>query len=691
MSPSINILFQKANNQIADNELEHALLTYKKICKQQKNNVQVLVNMGNIAGKLGKFKEAEIAFRSACKLQDMKGSASTPLAHVLEAQGKFSDAINILKKYHKNNTNDYEVLLNIGVLYGKSNDYKNSILYIQDYIKYNKKNSFALHCLASCYESENNFSSAKELYEKSLALSPNSAQIHNNYASILQKSGDWDGALSHYLKALDLNPNYSIAHHNIATLYLLQGKIKKSREHYSVAININNNYVEAIVGLGKTHALDNLYDDAINTYRHAIQINNRYAEAYSNMALSYMARNDYDTAMDAYKTALNIEPDNIEIQCNIILLLERKGDFEQAIENITPLVESDPGNIYIAKAFGELSRKLKKQSYAIQNINIATKNKAIGAIAKSELYFLAGKLSDDIGNYDDAFNYYKLANDLQPYNFDREQANRSFNLITNLYTRDEIEKLKNTTDNNHNPIFIIGMPRSGTTLVESIISSHPDVYGAGELHYMNEIAADIVKNYQTDTKEQQLSEILRSDNVIAHAKSYLHLSAKLSSGVNFVTDKMPHNFQHVGLIKALFPEAKIIHCERNPIDICLSIYFNNFNTAHTYATDLDELAEYYLTFYKKIMQHWDDNFKDAYLSINYEDIVANQEEVSRKIIDYCGLDWSDKCLQFYKSKRNISTFSYDQVRKPIYNKSVNRWKNYESHIESIINKLQIHT
>lgn len=684
MRLSIDSLYDKANKQIANNDLGNALLTLKKICKHQKNNIEAHIGLGNIAGKLGRYKEAETAFRSAAKLQAMKGPALISLAQALEAQGEYTQAINILNKYHKNDTTNHDISLNIGVLYGKLNDFNNSIKYINEYIEKNDTNPFAYHCLASAYEALNENSFAAQFYNKALSLSPESAQIHNNYASLMQKLGEWDNALAHYQTAINISPNYAIAHHNIATLYLLQGKPKPSREHYSAAINIDNNYVEAIVGLGKTYALDNLYNDALSSYNRAIQINDQYAEAYSNMALSYMAMNDYDKAINAYNTALKIEPDNIEIQCNLVLLLERKGDFDEAIEKIMPLVDKDPENTYIAKAFGEVSKKLNKQSIAIKNIIIAANCKAIGAINKSELYFLAGKLSDNICNYDEAFHYYKLANELQPYNFDRERANLSLKLITTLYTHKEIEKLKNSSNYSHSPIFIIGMPRSGTTLVESIISSHPEVYGAGELHHINGIASDIVKYFPSDLTDMKLSDLVDRNSIIEHAKSYIQLSGSAANAAKFVTDKMPHNFQHVGLIKTMFPNAKIIHCERNPIDTCLSIYFNNFNSSHTYATDLDELAEYYLSFYKKIIHHWQSIFDDSFLNIGYEELVNNQEDVSKQMIKYCGLEWSDNCLKFYNSKRNISTFSYDQVRKPIYNKSVNRWKNYEPHIGSIL-------
>ena len=686
MSPSINSLYQKANNQVAANDLENALITYKKICKSQKNDVSAHTNLGNIAGKLGRFEEAEAAFRTASRLQNMNGPASISLAQTLDAQGKYDEAIKILDKYHKNTSNN-EALLHIGVLYGKKEDFKNSISYLEQYIKTTTTNSFAYHCLASAYEALDDYDVASDYYKKSLTIPPPSAQIHNNYASMLQKMGDWDNALIHYTQALKLVPLYPIAHHNIATLYLIQGKMLKAKEHFTQALKIDNNYVEAIVGLGKTFALDNHYDDAIKTYEQAIRINGRCAEAYSNMALSYMSKSDYDKAMEAYETALSIEPDNVEIQCNIILLLERKGDFELAIEKITPLVDKDPFHPDIAKAFGELSRKLNKQADAIQNITTAADNKTVGPITKSELYFLAGKLADDIGEYDDAFHYYQSANNLQPYNYDRKRSERSLNLIKKLYTNEQIAKLTNTLPSKHNPIFIIGMPRSGTTLVESIISSHPEVYGAGELHYMNDIAINIVQKCPENLDGVTLGDLLTIDEAKRFAESYIHSSAKLANGARFVTDKMPHNFQHIGLIKMFYPEAKIIHCLRNPIDVCLSIYFNNFNTAHTYATDLDELSEYYRSFYNEILQHWQDTFDDPYLTVNYEDLVSNQEEMTRKIVRYCGLDWADECLQFHKSKRNISTFSYDQVRKPMYTKSVNRWEKYESHLGSIIQTL----
>ena len=232
------------------------------------------------------------------------------------------------------------------------------------------------------------------------------------------------------------------------------------------------------------------------------------------------------------------------------------------------------------------------------------------------------------------------------------------------------------------PVFIVGMPRSGTSLTEQILASHPEVFGAGELNDINESIAKLPAMIRNNNTYPGCIKDLNQEIADKLAQEYLTRLDSFSTEKKRITDKMPHNFVNLGLISLLFPEARIIHCLRDPRDTCLSLYFQDFGWIHPYATRLENLGNYYVQ-YKRLMKHWTSVLDTPILTIQYEDIISDQEHISRELVNFCGLDWHDDCLQFYASTRTVATASYDQVRQPIYKKSIGRWKNYEKHLDPL--------
>jgi hypothetical protein len=239
------------------------------------------------------------------------------------------------------------------------------------------------------------------------------------------------------------------------------------------------------------------------------------------------------------------------------------------------------------------------------------------------------------------------------------------------------------------PVFIVGMPRSGTTLTEQIISSHPLVHGAGELGRIPELIG------QTTREAQEAGEqvgfpgwvpMVEDEKFAELAQGYLDYIAELNGDALRVTDKMPHNFQNVGLIAAMFPNARFVHCMRDPVDNCLSCFQQNFAMPHTYSTNLGDLGHHYRE-YRRIMAHWRKVIPNRMYEVQYEELVADQERVSRELIAFCGLDWDDRCLEFNKKKGAVKTASVWQVRQPIYADSVKKWKMYDGYINELLDEM----
>jgi hypothetical protein len=238
------------------------------------------------------------------------------------------------------------------------------------------------------------------------------------------------------------------------------------------------------------------------------------------------------------------------------------------------------------------------------------------------------------------------------------------------------------------PVFIVGMPRSGTTLVEQILASHPQVYGGGELRDLKEMVSQVWNSSGNSLSPGQTPLVPEPPAIRCLADGYLRQRLALSRGALRTTDKMPTNFYYLGLIALMFPNARILHCRRDPLDVCLSCYFTNFRDPPLYASDLEDLGFYY-GHYQRLMEHWRKVLPHSILDVQYEELIENQEAVSRRMVEFCGLSWDDRCLEYYKSDRPVQTCSVWQVRQPIYSTSVGRWKHYAQHLDPLVQALEL--
>ena len=296
---------------------------------------------------------------------------------------------------------------------------------------------------------------------------------------------------------------------------------------------------------------------------------------------------------------------------------------------------------------------------------------------------------DDLGEYDRAFEHYLLGNKRSKVQFNLQQYEKKFKDIIYTYNYSYLEKRIQEGLAEELPVFIVGMPRSGSTLVEQVLASHSQVFGAGEIDDIHSIAETMGKRITPHAAYPDFMHSIPAPVLNGFAQSYITRMKGLSNNadVTRVINKQLMNFQYIGLISELFPKARIIHIRRNPLDTCLSCFFQNFSNGVAWSFNLDHLGRFYLL-YQRMMEHWRHGVDINMIEIDYEDLVNNQEDVSRKIIAACGLKWQKNCLEFNKTKREVSTASFWQVRQPLYNRSISRWQNYEKHLEPLIRILE---
>ncbi len=406
-------------------------------------------------------------------------------------------------------------------------------------------------------------------------------------------------------------------------------------------------------------------------------------------ALHYLgviaSQNNMSLGLSYMERSLLLQPDNPEFNYNIAGIYARYGESQKASKHFEKAIALKPDYAEAYQGLTE-SKECGQEPDLLNRIKAQLNSETTTADQKVYLHFAAAKIYEDSKEYDQAFDHYQKGNTLKSGHYDKVGNSNLTQEIIRFFDDKWVNTHREFGLYSHTPIFIVGMPRSGTSLVEQILASHSQVFGAGELADINlMIGALINRTKNRFPYPQFLTEVVDQD-LLGYGQSYLQRLSQISGNSRRVVDKNPSNFLRVGLILQIFPNAKIIHTQRDPLDNCLSCYFNNFARGHYYTNSLESLAAYYND-YTDLMRHWQRIYPGRIHTLSYEALIENQQQVTRDLLDYCNLEWEEQCLAFYKSKRNVTTASKHQVRRPLYKSSVKRWEHYKAHIQPLIAKL----
>jgi len=423
------------------------------------------------------------------------------------------------------------------------------------------------------------------------------------------------------------------------------------------------------------------FELAISKLRKCIDKDPQTSDAHLLLARIYLQTSQLDNALDTYNQAKNIKTIELDAIAGIAKIHRLKGNTEYAYKFLQQELETHSANTQAALSFSEISIEFGLYTDAINLIeDLMHKKQNIPTEEKKNLLHTLGKLYDKENNYSEAFKHHKLANELTPSQYMPAQFQRLTDKIRSTYNSDFINHCNHSTIKNNSPIFIVGMPRSGTTLLEQILSCHSEIHAAGETSTIQQLVASICRG-------QFPGQMQNIDTQSLNKCAQYYIDEVCSKKHTFTTDKMPHNYLYIGVICQLFPDIKIININRNPIDNCLSIYFQYFNDSHRYATNLSDISHHYAG-YLKLMDYWQQQLPKNIISVNYEDIVNNTQDEITKILKFLNLEWQDNCLQHHKNRRHVLTASQQQVNKPIYNQSIERWKHYEPYISNLLSDLK---
>jgi tetratricopeptide (TPR) repeat protein len=510
-------------------------------------------------------------------------------------------------------------------------------------------------------------------YRRMLELRPDLAEAHNNLGNALLSLRRFEEAATSYRRALALRPNAPGAHANLGNALHALGRPQEALIHCRRALELEPDSAEAELLKGNALFDLGLLDEAAASYTRALELKPDYTEAHiaAGKVLRQIGR--IAEAEESCRKALGLAADSSEALALLGEIQADRGRFDDAEQLFRRAIAIAPDQ---PEAWAGLARYRKMQPDAAW---LAAAQRLLGKSAslgqEINLRYALGKYFDDVQDFDNAFSSYCLANELKKRSapkYDGARLARRVDQIIALYSADWLRGARAQGHDSRRPVFIVGMPRSGTTLTEQILASHPEAFGCGELRFWHAACVD----YE--------SSVLRGAEgrgaIPAAAEKYLSLLASFSADAARVIDKMPANFMNLGLIHAVFPHARILHMRRNPLDTGLSIYFQIFSNTHLYANDLEDIAHYF-TQYSRLMVHWRSTLpKGTILEVPYEKLVADPEAGIREIVQFVGLPWDPRCLRFNETERTVITASNWQVRQRISTSAAGRWRNYERYL-----------
>jgi len=632
--------------------------------------------------------EAEALARKLIDRFPEYGFAWKVLGASLKSQGQMVEAVAIEQQAAVLLPHDANVHYNLGnslMTLGQPSDaadsYRRAVAIRPDHFK-------AHFNLGNALSAQHRLKDAMGSYRHVLVIRPDFVEAHAKLGHALIATGQPGEAEVHLLRVLAARPDDAPVHNSLGIVYRSQGCKADAEACYRRALAIDPNYVEAHTNLGNALGDQGRMVEAESSYRQALALNDGYAETHFNLGNILRDQKRQLDAEQSYRCALKIAPNHLRALNNLGLCLKRQGRLEEASQCFEAAIAIKPDfiqshcNLSPLKTYTADDPHLRL--FESQQHQLPT----LPRTGRISYWFALGKMREDVGRYEDAFAAYAEGNRLQHEQFPHDEAREVAltECLQSVFSASFFASRPKPAYADKAPIFIVGMPRSGTSLIEQILSTYPGVYGAGELSDLD----DVVHAIATKTGEQvdaypEVVTTLSADEFHRLGETYIERIWRLAPEAERITDKMPANFLHLGMIHLMLPHARIIHAMRDPMDSCFSCYSRLFaNNNLDFAYSLDTVGRYYVR-YIQLMQHWHRVLPTGtVLDVRYEDMVTDTEGQARRLLDHLGLPWDERCLDFHRNKRVVKTASIAQVRKPIYRSSIARWKHFETHLSPLL-------
>jgi len=681
-----------------EGKLQDAERVYLAILRSHPKHPDANHNLGVLAVSVNQIEAALPLFKTALEVNPMIEQFWVSYIDALVKANQLKDAKQAIKKAKKKGFDAKKLQVLLSQSKGRadtkvpSEEQLNSLLKCYQDGQYDDaessalsltqefpKHQFGWKVLGALYGQSGRNSEAVNANQTAVALSPQDAEAHNNLGNTLKGLGRLDEAEASYTQAIALKPDYAEAHSNLGNTLKGLGRLDEAEASDTQAIALKPDYAEAHSNLGTTlHELGKL-DEAEASYRQAIVLKPDYALAHNNLGNTLKELSRLDEAEASYKQAIEFKPDLAEAHCNLGITLQELGRLEEAEASYKQAIELKPDYAEAHRHLTLMKKFASKDEQYLKMWNLYL-DENISEEQRCHINFGLAKAYEDLEDFEQAFAHYSEGNALRKklLNYDINLDVELFKQIKSNYPRIVKNSLEpDKLSKNSIPIFIVGMPRSGTTLVEQAISSHSQVTGAGELPFVEQFGTSLVRGLSGSN----------TDSLLNFRERYLMKLQNVSKDNLIITDKMPHNFRYIGLLAAVFPEAKIVHVKRNPPAVCWANYKQYFESKTIgYCYALEDVVSYH-KLYENLMEFWENSLRKRIYNLDYEILVEKQESETRQLIDYLGLDWDEKCLSPQKNTRSVATASNLQVRNKVYRGSSEQWKKYEPFLNGALNGL----
>lgn len=672
----------------------------------------------------GRLNPAETLIRDIIKARPRHADAHNLLAVVLHRLNQREEALKEVREAIQINPGNSNYYCNLGEMERQAKNLDAAAEALTKAMTLDPKSGQACNNMGIVYYDRRQFGKAAECYRKAIAINPNYAEAYNNLGNALRASGHPKEAIVEYENAVEHRENYAEAYNNMGVMLREMHKFEEAEIAFHRAMGFRPNYIEAINNLASLLIFQKRYDEALRYLGDLLKVHPQDPRTLANVARTQLMRGSNQQAERAVKAILKDNPDSVEALTLYGQICHETDRFDEALENFERAIALNPNNLETMNYYG-ISLKSVGRLDDARNVFIKAlelQPRALGAYANivdlekftpdnplfiamrqimdrakdpehehfMAMHYALGKAYDDMGECEKSLEHYSIGSRLKraTLKYDEAEVFRFFDDIRKTFDENYFKKLPFEGLPTTLPVFIIGMPRSGSTLTEQIISSHPDVYGAGEIKTLSGCIGQLRMKYPSLPKYPAMVPMMRPMQFATVGENYLKVITGYSSTAKRVTDKLLTNFFFAGLICTIFPKAKIIHTMRNPVDCCLSSYTKLFKDDMPHSYDLRDLGHYYGK-YNELMAHWRTVLPPGVmLEVRYEDIVEDTLAKAKEIIAFCGLEWDERCLKFHESDRPVKTASVSQVRKPLYKSSVERWRKFGAGLNPLIEALE---
>jgi tetratricopeptide (TPR) repeat protein len=610
-----------------------------------------LLRLGQICFQREKLADAADLFKRAAIVAPQDAAAHGSLGSVLNALGRHAEALPQIRK---------AIALNSG----------NAGTYID---------------LGNALAGLDRHEEALAAYREAAVLAPGLTDAYFNAGNSLVALGRHEDAVIQFEKVLTQSPNHPGALNNLGSLFMLLRRPEAALECFKRALSGQPKFALASSNLGKALTALGRHDEAADAYRKALAHQPDDPVLLNKLANSLSAAARPAESLEIFERLIGLDPNAGAFHYgagNALLFLGRLEEARRALERaviLSPHVPTFHCALVNAGTVRAEDPRLQVMEEMARNAEAFSADEQIG------LHFALAKAYDDLKRYELAFGHLQKGNAIKRHliSYDEAREMEFFRAIATSFTAELFETRRGAGNPSEVPVFIVGMPRSGTTLIEHILASHPDVFGAGELTDLNLV----ITGSQTGARLRYVAVNLLTCDLRGLGERYLEKLLPKAPAAKRITDKLPGNFCHAGFIHLMLPKARIIHVRRDPLDTCFSCYSRLFGRDLNFAYDLGELGRFYKG-YEALMAHWRSVLPEgAMLEVEYESLIGNFEEEVRRIVEYCGLEWDKRCLKFYETERSVHTVSAVQVRQPVFRSSVGRWRHYKDYLGPLLEVL----